>query len=92
MPGNNNNDSKFSVDLVSGTCQFCGESFGRGTDLFTSLQGKTLRGNRQRCMTATSSPKAAASLVPQRMPAVASRVCIHVLIRAGIVVGHHFSS
>ena len=33
MPGNNNNDSKFSADLVSSTCQFCGESFGRPTEL-----------------------------------------------------------
>ncbi len=30
---NNNNDNKFSADLVSSTCQFCGESFSRGTDL-----------------------------------------------------------
>jgi hypothetical protein len=28
MSGDNNNDSKFSADLVSSTCQFCGESFG----------------------------------------------------------------
>lgn len=30
---NNDNDNKFSADLVSSTCQFCGESFSRGTDL-----------------------------------------------------------
>jgi hypothetical protein len=30
---NNNNNSKFSADLVSSTCQFCGESFGRPNDL-----------------------------------------------------------
>ncbi|HEX2169754.1 MAG TPA: hypothetical protein VHF65_05605 [Nitrososphaera sp.] len=31
MPEDNNN--KFSAGLVSSTCQFCGESFDRGTDL-----------------------------------------------------------
>jgi len=30
---NNNDDSKISADLVSSTCQFCGESFDRGTGL-----------------------------------------------------------
>jgi hypothetical protein len=29
----NNKSEKFSTDLVSSTCQFCGKSFGRGTDL-----------------------------------------------------------
>jgi hypothetical protein len=33
MSEDNNNDNKISADLVSSTCQFCGESFGRGTDL-----------------------------------------------------------
>ena len=28
MSRENNNDNKFSADLVSSTCQFCGESFG----------------------------------------------------------------
>jgi uncharacterized Zn-finger protein len=32
MPEDNNNN-KFSADLVSSKCQFCGESFSRGTDL-----------------------------------------------------------
>jgi hypothetical protein len=30
---NNNNSNKLSADLVSSTCQFCGKSFSRGTDL-----------------------------------------------------------
>jgi hypothetical protein len=34
MSGDNNNDNnKFSTDLVSSTCQFCGESFDRPTGL-----------------------------------------------------------
>lgn len=33
MLEDNDNSNKFSADLVSSTCQFCGESFGRATDL-----------------------------------------------------------
>jgi hypothetical protein len=33
LEDNNNRSEKFSADLVSSTCQFCGESFSRGTDL-----------------------------------------------------------
>jgi hypothetical protein len=29
----NNRSEKFSTDLVSSTCQFCGESFSRPSDL-----------------------------------------------------------
>ena len=33
MLEDNNNNNKFSTDLVSSTCQFCGESFSRANDL-----------------------------------------------------------
>ncbi|HEX6282059.1 MAG TPA: hypothetical protein VFZ67_07500 [Nitrososphaera sp.] len=33
MLEDNNKDNKFSADLVSSTCQFCGEAFGRANDL-----------------------------------------------------------
>jgi hypothetical protein len=33
MSEDNNNDNKFSADLVSNICQFCGEPFGRPTEL-----------------------------------------------------------
>ena len=39
MLGDNNN-KKFSADLASSSCQFCGESFGRPTELSLHYQEK----------------------------------------------------
>ena len=33
-------DNKFSANLVSSTCQFCGESFGRPNDLSLHFEEK----------------------------------------------------